>query len=112
MKTATKPEVKVANATTTSKKKVTDKKSEVIKGVTPTNKSKLIETVLSNREVKYIYPVDVVDTLSRKSWRQKVRNKLDKLERDMLRITDKESKEYKRAKRVYSQYANEVTKVE
>jgi len=91
--------------------KKADKKATVIKEVTPTNKATLVESVISNREVKYIYPEDVVDTLSRKSWRQKIRNQLDKLERDMLRIKDQESKEYRRAKKAYLSYQSTVMKI-
>jgi len=57
-----------------------------------------------------IYPADVVDTLSRKSWRQKVRNKLGSLKMTMLEISDQKSKEYKAAKAAYEAYENEVTK--
>lgn len=109
METKTKVKASKADSKVKTKK---SKKQEVIEKVTPINKNKLIESVISNREVKYIYPDDVIDTLSRKSWRQKVRIKLNKLERDMLRIKDQTSKEYSRAKKAYERYAKEVTKVE
>lgn len=91
-------------------KKPLDKKEEVTKEVTKINKDNLVEKVISNREVKYIYPDDVTDTLSRKSWRQKVRAKLDRLERSMLRINDQNSKEYKAAKKEYDEYRKQVLK--
>lgn len=100
-------------ATTTKKGKETkarSKKEEVIKEVTQINKTQLVEKVVSNREVKYIYPDDVNDTLSRKAWRQKVRNKLEKLERDMFRIKDQNSKEYKSAEKAYNEYRKTVLK--
>ena len=116
MKTTTKPvtstKAKVSSTAVKALEKKSTKKAEVIKEVTPINHKNLIETVISNREVKYIYPPDVIDTLSRKSWRQKVRNKLDQLERDMLRIKDQESKEFKKAKKAYKEYMATIMKVD
>lgn len=86
------------------------KKEKVTKEVTEINKTALIEKVVSNREVKYIYPDDVNDTLTRKSWRQKVRNKLDRLERAMYRIKDQNSKEFKAAQKEYETYRKSVIK--
>lgn len=90
--------------------KETKKKEAVTKEVTKINKTNLVEKVVSNREVKYVYPADVNDTLSRKAWRQKVRNKLEKLERDMFRIKDQTSKEYKAAEKAYNEYKKTVLK--
>lgn len=95
---------------TTTKPKAEAKKEKVTKEVTERNKNKLIEEVTANREVKYIYPDDVTDTLSRKAWRQKTRNKLEKLERDMYRIKDQNSKEFKAAKKAYDEYRKSVLK--
>lgn len=92
------------------KPKAESKKDQVTKEVTKINKTNLVEKVVSNREVKYVYPDDVNDTLSRKAWRQKVRNKLDKLERDMFRIKDQNSKEYKAAEKAYNEYRKTVLK--
>lgn len=92
------------------KSKSETKKEAVTKEVTKINKTNLVEKVVSNREVKYVYPDDVNDTLSRKAWRQKVRNKLDKLERDMFRIKDQNSKEYKAAEKAYNEYRKTVLK--
>lgn len=94
----------------TAKPKAEAKKEKVTKEVTERNKNKLIEEVTANREVKYIYPADVTDTLSRKAWRQKTRNKLEKLERDMYRIKDQNSKEFKAAKKAYDEYRKSVLK--
>ena len=44
------------------------KKEETIKEVKQQQKPSIIEQVISNREVKYVYPEDVVDTLARKKW--------------------------------------------
>lgn len=93
-----------------TKTKAEAKKEKVTKEVTKRNKDQLIEQVVANREVKYIYPEDVNDTLSRKSWRQKVRNKLERLERNMFRIKDQNSKEYKAAQKEYNEYRKTVLK--
>lgn len=92
------PKAKLVKTTT---KKASTKKEEVVKEVVKQQKPNIIEQVISNREVKYIYPDDVTDTLSRKKWRQQTRNELRKLEREMLRIQDHNSKEYKSAQNKY-----------
>lgn len=102
------PKTKLVKTTT---KKVS-KKEEVVKEVAKQQKPNIIEQVISNREVKYIYPEDVVDTLSRKKWRQQTRNELRKLEREMLRIQDHNSKEYKSAKNKYITFQKKVLKVD
>ena len=89
-------------------KKVSKKKVE--KEVTEINKTNLIEKVISNREVKYLYPEDCIDTLSRKSWRQKVRNRLHSLEMAMHRIQDQSSKEFKAAKQEYDKFKLSISK--
>lgn len=102
------PKAKLVKTTT---KKVS-KKEEVVKEVAKQQKPNIIEQVISNREVKYIYPEDVVDTLSRKKWRQQTRNELRKLEREMLRIQDHNSKEYKSAQNKYTTFQKKVLKVD
>lgn len=101
------PKTKLVKTTT---KKVS-KKEEVVKEVAKQQKPNIIEQVISNREVKYIYPDDVTDTLSRKKWRQQTRNELRKLEREMLRIQDHNSKEYKSAQNKYITFQKKVLKV-
>lgn len=96
----------------TSTKKASTKKEEVVKEVAKQQKPNIIEQVISNREVKYIYPDDVTDTLSRKKWRQQTRNELRKLEREMLRIQDHNSKEYKSAQNKYITFQKKVLKVD
>lgn len=93
-------------------KKASTKKEEVVKEVAKQQKPNIIEQVISNREVKYIYPDDVIDTLSRKKWRQQTRNELRKLEREMLRIQDHNSKEYKSAQNKYITFQKKVLKVD
>lgn len=102
------PKAKLVKTTT---EKVS-KKEEVIKEVAKQQKPNIIEQVISNREVKYIYPDDVTDTLSRKKWRQQTRNELRKLEREMLRIQDHNSKEYKSAQNKYITFQKKVLKVD
>lgn len=103
------PKAKLVKTTT---KKASTKMEEVVKEVAKQQKPNIIEQVISNREVKYIYPDDVTDTLSRKKWRQQTRNELRKLEREMLRIQDHNSKEYKSAQNKYITFQKKVLKVD
>lgn len=103
------PKAKLVKTTT---EKASTKKEEVVKEVAKQQKPNIIEQVISNREVKYIYPDDVTDTLSRKKWRQQTRNELRKLEREMLRIQDHNSKEYKSAQDKYITFQKKVLKVD
>lgn len=87
-----KPKAQRTKKTTTEKAVATAKKQV---------ENTLVEEVVSKREVKYIYPADCTDTLSRKKWRQEVRNELRKLEREMFRIEDKNSKAFKAAQKAF-----------
>lgn len=93
-------------------KKASKEEAATIKEVAKQQKAALIEKVVANREVKYIYPEDVTDTLSRKTWRQKTRNKLHQLELAVSRIKDQNSKEYKKALKEYNDFKKEVLKPE
>lgn len=90
----------------------TSKKEQVVKEVKEQQKPSIIERVISNREVKYIYPEDVVDTLARKKWRQQTRNELHRLELAMARIKDTNSKEFKAAAKAYEDFKKKVLKPE
>lgn len=103
------PKAKLVKTTT---KKASTKKEKVVKEVAKQQKPNIIKQVISNREVKYIYPDDITDTLSRKKWRQQTRNELRKLEREMLRIQDHNSKEYKSAQNKYITFQKKVLKVD
>ena len=103
------PKAKLVKTTT---KKASTKKEEVVKEVAKQQKPNIIEQVISNREVEFICPDDVTDTLSRKKWRQQTRNELRKLEREMLRIQDHNSKEYKSAQNKYITFQKKVLKVD
>ena len=93
-------------------KKGKKEKEATVKEVAKQQKVALVEKVIANREVKYIYPEDVVDTLSRKTWRQKTRNKLHQLELAVSRIKNQNSKEYKKALKEYNNFKKEVLKPE
>ena len=88
------------------------KKEQVIKEVEKQQKPSIIEKVISNREVKYVYPKDVTDTLARKKWRQQTRNELHRLELAMARIKDSNSKEFKAAAKAYEDFKKKVLKPE
>lgn len=87
----------------TQKEKLVDKTKKKVE-------ANLVEEVVTKREVKYIYPADCKDTLSRKKFRQTVRNKIHQLELAMLRIEDQDSKEFKKAKKEYLEYKNQFVK--
>lgn len=95
-----------------SPKTKTSKKEQVVKEVKEQQKPSIIEQVISNREVKYVYPADVVDTLARKKWRQQTRNELHRLELAMARIKDQNSKEFKAAAKAYGDFRKKVLKPE
>lgn len=86
------------------------KKKKVVKEVAKQQKKSILEEVVSKREVKYIYPEDVKDTLSRKTWRQKTRNELHRLELAVSRIKDTNSKEYKKALKEFEAFKATVLK--
>lgn len=87
----------------TKKEKLVDKTKKKVE-------ANLVEEVVTKREVKYIYPEDCEDTLSRKKFRQQVRNKIRQLELAMLRIEDQNSKEFKKAKKEYLEYKSQFVK--
>lgn len=103
--------LKVVGKEKASEKKV--KKTKKEKLVDKTKKkveANLVEEVVTKREVKYIYPADCEDTLSRKKFRQQVRNKIHQLELAMLRIENQDSKEFKKVKKEYLEYKNQFVK--
>ena len=105
-----KKKTKKTTATQEAKAPKATKKEQVTKEVTKQQNTAILEQVISNREVKYIYPEDVKDTLARKRWRQQTRNELHRLEREMYRIQDTNSKEYKAAKKAFDEYQAKVLK--
>lgn len=86
------------------------KKDKLVAKAQKKVEANLVEEVVTKREVKYIYPADCEDTLSRKKFRQQVRNKIHQLELAMLRIENQDSKEFKKAKKEYLEYKNQFVK--
>lgn len=93
-----------------AEEKKKSKKDKLISKTQEKVEANLVEEVVTKREVKYIYPADCEDTLSRKKFRQQVRNKIHQLELAMLRIENQDSKEYKKAKKEYLEYKNQFVK--
>ena len=87
-------------------------KKELTKEVAKQQKVNIMEEVIAHRQVKYKYPEDVVDTLARKTWRQKNRNELHRLELALSRIKDQNSKEWKKANKEYESFKDQVLKPE
>lgn len=92
------------------KKKKKNNKDKLVAKAQKKVEANLVEEVVTKREVKYIYPADCEDTLSRKKFRQQVRNKIHQLELAMLRIENQDSKEFKKAKKEYLEYKNQFVK--
>ena len=102
----------IETPTAKEKKEKKAKKAKVVKEVAAQQKESILEEVVSKRGVKYIYPEDVQDTLSRKTWRQKTRNELHRLELAVSRIKDTNSNEYKKALKAYEDFKATVLKPE
>ncbi len=80
-----------ANKDSSKSKVVTDKaKANAKKQV----KANLVEEVISNRTVKYKYPKDCLDPISRKTYRQTVRGHIKKFTKELFERADQNSKEY------------------
>lgn len=115
MESLAKAETKKTPAKSTAKKSTAKKTTEnpvakAIKTAKSQAANNLVEEVISNREVKYLYPADCKDTLSRKKWRQAVRTELRKLETAMLRIENKNSKDFKAAEKKFNEAKNKYMK--
>ena len=108
-KKALKAEVKKEETPEAAKEKKV-KKEKLVDKTKKKVEANLVEEVVTKREVKYLYPEDCEDTLSRKKFRQTVRNKIHQLELAMLRIENQDSKEYKKAKKEYLEYKNQFVK--
>ena len=97
-----------------------NKKDKVVKEVAKKQKASIKEKVVSEREVKYIYPLKEDENTGemremtkdeKKSWRQATRNEYRSLEREMNRfIQDQSSKEYKAAKKAFDAFTAQVLK--
>ena len=92
----------------------------MVKEVAKKQKASIKEKVVSEREVKYIYPMKEDEKTGemremtkdeKKSWRQSTRNEYRSLEREMNRfIQDQTSKEYKAAKKAFEAFTARVLK--
>lgn len=100
----------ILNGEAKEKKVKKIKKEKLVDKTKKKVEANLVEEVVTKREVKYIYPADCEDTLSRKKFRQQVRNKIHQLELAMLRIENQDSKEFKKAKKEYLEYKNQFVK--
>lgn len=111
-KKALKAEAKKEETPEAAKEKKVDKtqKEKLVDKTQKRVEANLVEEVVTKREVKYIYPSDCEDTLSRKKFRQTVRNKLNQLQLAMFRIDDRDSQEFKKAKKEYLEYKNQFVK--
>lgn len=89
------------------KKAKTLKKSDkpAVKTAEETSKKAITQKVIVNKELKYIYPKGCIATLDRKAFRQKVRNTLRKMERDLKKL---EGKELKALEAKFATYQHEV----
>ena len=96
--------VKKSKKVKSEKKSKKAKETKEVKAIKKQVKTNLLEEVVTKREVKYIYPEDCQDTLSRKKYRQAVRNQLHKLELEMHRIEDKNSKAFKAKQKEYEEF--------
>lgn len=84
------------------KEQKTKKLQKPVKDATETTTKKVItQKVIVHRKLIYIYPKGCTDTLARKAFRQKVRNALRKMERNIAKL---EGKEKKALEVKYSQY--------
>ena len=96
--------VKKSKKVKSEKKEKKAKETKEVKALKKQVKTNLLEEVVTKREVKYLYPEDCQDTLSRKKHRQAVRNQLHKLELEMHRIEDKNSKAFKAKQKEYEEF--------
>lgn len=71
-------------------------KKKLLKKVTEKQGASLVENVISKREVKWKYPADINTPLARKSWRQKARHEINKLQSELYTMVNKGSVEYKK----------------
>ena len=86
------------------------KKEKTIKEVTKQQEVSITEEVISKRDVKYLYPADCTDTLAKKKWRQEKRQEYRKLEREVFKFKDQNSKEAKAAIKKFEDFKKEILK--
>lgn len=92
------------------KQKALEEDKELIQEVATKKDTKTIVKESVTREVKYIYPDDVKDSLAKKTWRQKTRSEIHRLELAISRIKDTDSKEFKKAMKELRLFKESVLK--
>lgn len=68
----------------------TKTKKNLVKDLEETNKAVTTQKVITHRELKYKYPKGCIDTVARKSFRQKVRNSIRRMEREIKKLKGEE----------------------
>lgn len=114
---ASKEEAKPKTKKVTNKKKATKvkeiptaTKAKVTKEVAKQQAASIKEKVVTERDVKYLYPADCVDQLARKKWRQEIRNEYRKLEREVFKFQGDNSKEAKEAIKKFEDFKKDHLK--
>lgn len=92
------------------KQNALEEDKELIQEVATKKDTKILEKETATRGVKYIYPEDVKDSLAKKTWRQKTRNEIHRLELAVSRIKDTDSKEFKKAMKELRLFKESVLK--
>ena len=79
------------------------------KKVQKAQESKVIQQTIINRELLYLYPEDCTHTLARKAFRQKVKNRIRTLEKNIRKLEKKGlSKKAKHLITKVNSFRNEV----
>lgn len=104
---------KITKAAVQEKKKSVKAKQQEEKATTDEKniKGTVKAIVTQERDLFYKYPEDITDPMSRKKFRQKTRNSIRAYERNLSKIEDQESKEYKKLHKEYQAYRKEVLMV-
>jgi len=74
----------------TTTKKTVKKPITKRQKITEANKAATVQKVVTRRELKYQYPKGMTDTLKRKAYRQKVRNTIYKMQRELNKLKGEE----------------------
>lgn len=104
--------------TVIKKKKIILKKVQKPKDDADSKPSKVIKKSLTKkedlpkkeREVKYIYPKDCSDPITKKRFRAEVRSEKKKYELELYSIKDKKSPKYIKLNKEYQSYLSRVMK--
>ena len=107
-----KKETKVKEIPTSTKVKEipTSTKAKVTKEVAKQQAASIKEKVVTERDVKYLYPADCVNQLARKKWRQTTRNEYRRLEREVFKFQGDNSKEAKEAIKKFEDFKKDHLK--